>query len=268
MAGRVRVGVGGWTFAPWRKTFFPPGLPAARELAYASQRLTAIEVNGTFYRTQSPSTFRRWAAETPDDFVFALKAPGYVVNRRVLAETGEGVTRFMQSGLTELGHKLGPILWQFSPTRRFDAADVAAFLELLPEEVEGVQVRHALEVRHESFCDPRFLALARQSGVAVVYAESDTHPGLADLTGSFVYARLQRSREAEPLGYSPAALTQWATRARLWSAGGDPADLPHILAPDAEQRAPTPRPVFIFFISAAKIRNPAAAQALIAELAA
>ena len=265
----IRVGIGGWTYEPWRGSFYPPGLPKSRELEFASRKLTAIEVNGTFYRTQSPESFRRWAAETPDDFVLTLKGPRSVVQARRLAETGPSVERFLASGIAELGEKLGPILWQFAPTRRFDEEDCAAFLSLLPRDAEGRAIRHAIEVRHESFRDPRFVDLARRSGAAIVYADSDTHPAIADVTGSFVYARLQRSSEAEPEGYPPAELDRWAERARVWGGGGAPDDLPRVggEAPAATADG-VDRPVFVFFISGAKVRAPAAAQALIARLGA
>ncbi len=166
----IRAGIGGWTFEPWRKSFYPSGLPHARELEYASRQLTSIEVNGTFYRTQTADTFRKWAQETPDDFVFTLKAPRYATNKRVLAEAGSSIERFVESGLHELGDKLGPILWQFTPTKKFDADDFAAFLALLPEDAKGRKLRHALEVRHESFKTPEFIEMASKAGAAIVLA--------------------------------------------------------------------------------------------------
>ena len=174
----IRVGVGGWTFEPWRGVFFPDGLKHARELEYASRQLTAIEINGTYYRTQTPATFAKWAAETPDDFVFTCKALRFTTNRRVLAEAGESVGKFLGSGMTELGPKLGPILWQFAATKKFEPDDFAAFLDLLPGDVGGVRLRHALEVRHDSFRDPAFVELARsRKGAAIVFADSDDYPG-------------------------------------------------------------------------------------------
>jgi uncharacterized protein YecE (DUF72 family) len=260
----IRVGIGGWTYEPWRGSFFPAGWPKAKELEYCSRQLTAIEVNGTFYRTQTPASFRRWAAETPDDFVFTLKGPRYVVNRRVLAEAGESIAVFLQSGITELGGKLGPILWQLAPTKQFDEADLSAFLELLPPQLDGQPLRHALEVRHQSFLDPRYVALARRHHVATVYADSEVHPAIADATGPFVYARLQRCVETEPCGYASAALDVWAGRARTWASGADPADLPRI--EPAASGAAGERDVFIYFISGYKARAPAAAQALLRAL--
>jgi uncharacterized protein YecE (DUF72 family) len=263
MAGRVRVGVGGWTFEPWRGVFFPESLPQARELEYAASRLTTIEVNGTYYRTQTPATFAKWAQATPDRFVFSLKALRFTTNRRVLAEAGESVGKFLASGLVELGEKLGPIVWQFAPTKRFDPDDFAAFLDFLPSAQDGVRLRHALEVRHDSFRDPAFVALARERGAAVVFADSDDFPAIPDPTADFFYARLQRSREEEPTGYPPAELDRWAEIAKGWAAGEAPEGLDYVAAspPRGEKRD-----VFVFFISGAKVKAPAAAMALIERL--
>jgi uncharacterized protein YecE (DUF72 family) len=260
MAGMIRVGIGGWTFEPWCGTFYPPGLPHARELAYASERLTSIEVNGTFYRTQTPQSFRKWAAETPDGFVFSLKGPRYATNRTRLAEAGPSIARFVESGITELGAKLGPLLWQFAPTKRFDEEDFAAFLELLPREADGCTLRHAVEVRHDSFCTPAFVALLRRHRVPVVYADADKFPAIADTTGDFVYARLQRCTEAEPTGYSAEALDLWARRFGIWASGGEPSDLPRVASPP-EAEGGKPRDCFVYFIAGAKVRAPAAAVA-------
>ena len=261
--GRIHAGIGGWTYAPWRGVFYPKGLPHAQELAFAAQHLTAIEVNGTFYRTQSPATFRKWAAEVPDDFVFALKAPRFAVNRRVLAEGKDSVRRFMDSGIGELGGKLGPLLWQFTPTKSFDARDFGKFLELLPASLDGRRLRHVVEVRHDSFCVPAFPALLRQFDVALVYADHATYPAIADITSDFVYARLQKGSERLRAGYAPKALDLWAQRARVWAAGGAPDDLPWA-GPRNALRKQT-RDVFMFFIHEAKLRAPAAAMALIAR---
>ncbi len=259
----IRVGIGGWTFAPWRGPFYPKGLPHKDELAYAAGRVTAIEVNGTFYRTQSPASFAKWRAETPDGFVFALKGHRFVTNRKVLAEAGPGVETFLASGIAELGPKLGPINWQLAATKRFDPDDVDAFLALLPKERDGIPLRHALEVRHASFAVPEFVALARRHGVAIVFADSDEFPAIPDPTAEFVYARLQRCREAEPDGYPAAELDAWADRARSWDAGGVPADLP-LAGPKAPKAAG--RDVFCFIIAGDKVRAPLAAQALIGRL--
>ncbi|MDX2264442.1 MAG: DUF72 domain-containing protein [Hyphomicrobiales bacterium] len=252
----IRVGVGGWTYAPWRGVFFPPKLPHARELEFSSRALTSIEINGTFYRTQTPDTFRKWADETPDDFVFAVKAPRYATNRKVLAEAGESVERFIESGVAELGPKLGPLNWQFAPTKKFEAEDMAAFLALLPREAAGVALRHALEVRHPSFACDAFFALARAAGAAIVFADSDEYPRIDEPTADFTYARLMRTREEVETGYSADEITAWAETAHGWerSAGKGVA-----------KRA-KPRDVFVYVISGAKVRAPAAAQALIAAL--
>jgi uncharacterized protein YecE (DUF72 family) len=260
----IRVGIGGWTYEPWRGVFYPPGLPHARELHYASRRLTSIEINGTFYRTQKPDSFRRWAAETPDDFVFSVKAPRYATYRPRLAEAGPAIERFFASGVSELGDKLGPVLWQLPPNKRFDEADLAAFLELLPRRLNGRPIRHAVEPRHRSFVEPRFVALLRRAGIAVVFGDSDVHPSIADLTGDFVYARLQRATEREPSGYSSADLDRWAARLRIWAAGDEPDDLPRILPPMTAAR--TPRPCFVHMIDGDKVRAPAAAMALLDRL--
>jgi len=264
MKGRIRVGIGGWTYEPWRETFYPLGTPHARELEYASRRVTAIEINGTFYRLQKPSVYAKWHDETPDDFVFSLKAPRFIVQRKELSTAGPGIDRFMASGITELKSKLGPILWQLAPTKRFDPADLEGFLELLPHTAGVLPLRHALEVRHESFMSPEFLALARKHGAAVVYVDDPEHPAIGDLTANFVYARLRRCAASIATGYSRPALKSWAARAQRWAQGSLPADLPRI-EPKAKTAAGA-RDVFVYFINGAKERAPAAAQALLALL--
>jgi len=259
----IRVGIGGWTFAPWRGVFYPAGLPQATELQHASRRLTSIEVNGTFYRTQTPAVFRTWRDAVPEGFVFSLKAPRFATNRRVLAEGGPSIEKFLDSGITELGEKLGPILWQLPPTKKFDEADLAGFLALMPREHKGVRLRHALEVRHASFLTPALPPLLREHGVAVVYAHSEDYPEIADPTADFVYARLQRTAEDQETGYPPAELDAWADRVREWERGGVPRDLPSLAPPPPES---APRDCFVYFISGAKVRAPAAAEALIARL--
>ena len=259
----IRVGIGGWTFEPWRGTFFPDKLPQTRELEYASRQVTAIEVNGTYYRTQSPATFAKWAAETPDDFVFSVKALRYCTNRKVLAEAGESVGKFLGSGLAELGDKLGPILWQFMPTKRFEPEDVSAFLDLLPEEVAGRRLRHAIEVRHESFRDPAFIEMARKRNAAIVFADSAKYPSLADATADFVYARLEDAKAAVETGYAAAELDRFAEMAKVWARGGMPAGLDYVAA---QPKSAGKRDVFVFMINGAKVRAPAAAKALIERL--
>ncbi|CAB3849518.1 hypothetical protein LMG26842_02763 [Achromobacter dolens] len=264
-AGAIRVGIGGWTYAPWRGPFYPEGLPHARELEYASRQLTAIEINGTYYSSQKPTTFAKWRDETPDDFVFSLKASRYATNRRELAGAGESVHRFVHGGIAELGPKLGPIVWQFAPTKAFDAGDFGAFLALLPDQVDGLPLRHVIDVRHASFACQAYLDLARRHGVATVYTDSEDYPSLADRTADFVYARLMRASTAFKAGYAPKALDAWADRLRTWASGGDPADLPRV-GPRKPPGVAHARDVFAFFINGAKERAPAAARAMIERL--
>lgn len=256
--GHIRAGMGGWVFPPWRGVFYPEGLVQKRELEYASRQVGTIEINGTYYRAPDAATYEKWAAQTPEGFIFSVKAPRLVVQARSLAGTGPRMRSFLD-GAAALGDRLGPLLWQFMPTRKFDPDDVAAFLDLLPEKHGGIALRHAVEVRHESFMDERWLELARARGVATVFTDSPKYPSLADLTGPFVYARLMRSESTEANGYPAARLKKWAARADTWASGGDPADLPHTGAVSKDGGA---RDVFIYFISAAKERNPAAAVAL------
>lgn len=246
---RIRVGVGGWTYAPWRGNFFPPGLPRSQELAYASRQLSAIEVNGTYYSTFTPATFARWRDQTPEAFVFSLKAPRYATQRRELAGAGESIARFVGSGIGELGPKLGPIVWQFMPGKAFEPQDFEAFLALLPRELNGRALRHVLDVRHESFLASAYLPLARRYGCATVHTDSDRFPSLVDAYGDLAYLRLMRSESACATGYPSAQLDRWAQGARAWVEGGPQ------------------REVFIYFINGAKERAPAAAQAVLARLA-
>ncbi|MBS7556579.1 DUF72 domain-containing protein [Ancylobacter dichloromethanicus] len=259
--GPIRIGVGGWTFEPWRGVFYPEGLTQKRELEYAGSKLTAIEINGTYYGSQKPESFARWRAETPDGFVFSLKGPRFTTNRRVLGEAGESIERFFNSGVTELKEKLGPVNWQFMATKKFDPDDFEAFLKLLPRRVEGQDIRHAVEVRHDSFKSPDFVALAREYGVAIIFAGDSAFPVIADVTAPFVYARIMGTSEDEALGYAPAALDGWAATAKAWASGETPPALKGaLLAPPAQA---APREVFLFVISGFKPRNPAAAMALI-----
>jgi uncharacterized protein YecE (DUF72 family) len=261
--GRIRVGIGGWTYEPWRGAFYPPGLPKSRELEYAVTHVTAIEINATFYGRQKPESFARWAEAAPPGFVYAVKASRFCTNRKILPEAEQSIGIFCNQGFTELGDKLGPILWQFAPTKTFDPDEFTAFLKLLPASQDGIALRHALEVRHESFRDPRFVALARDAGAAIVFADSADYPEIADLTAGFVYARLQQAREEEPLGYGAAALDRWTEAARAWAAGEAPAGLAYV---SPEPPPKVPRDVFMFMINGAKVRAPAAAQAVIAKL--
>jgi uncharacterized protein YecE (DUF72 family) len=258
------VGIGGWSYAPWRETFYPRGTAASRELEYASRRLTSIEINGTFYRLQTPAVFAKWHDATPDDFVFSVKAPRFVVQRKDLRSAEDAIERFVSSGIVELKEKLGPILWQLSATKHFDADELDGFLALLPSATGTLRLRHALEVRHPSFAQAEFVSLVREHRVALVVEDDAAQPGFADLTADFVYARLRRSAASVATGYPVATLKQWARRAGTWAAGKDPADLPRI-APRLKAAA-RGRDVFLYFINGAKERAPAAAQRLIALL--
>lgn len=257
---QIRIGVGGWTYEPWRGAFYPAGLPQRRELEYASRKLSSIEINGTYYGSQKPDSFARWHDETPDDFVFALKGPRFATARRELAGAGASIERFLGSGVLLLKDKLGPINWQMPPTKRFDPEDFEAFLKLLPPSVEGRTIRHAVEVRHDSFRSPDFVALARQYGVAIVVAGDSDYPQIGDVSAPFVYARIMGTSESHEQGYAPHALDAWAERARVWAAGDAPAGLEtHGAAPMPKAR----RDVFLYVISGFKVRNPSAAMALI-----
>ncbi len=259
----IRVGIGGWNFPPWRGTFYPKGLPQAKELEFASRALTSIEINATFHRLQKPDSFRKWAETAPDGFKFAVKAWQFATAKRQLAEGAPLIEKFLNSGFTELGEKLGPILWQFSPTRKFDAENLAGFFSLLPKELNGHALRHAIEVRNESFCVPEFIKLARKHAVAIVLADSEKYPLIADPTSDFVYMRLQRTHEKIATGYAPKAIGEWARRAKEYESGKAPTDLPMLAAVPASKKK---RDVFVYFISGAKVRAPAAAQALIGML--
>jgi uncharacterized protein YecE (DUF72 family) len=262
--GRIYLGIGGWTFEPWRGVFYPEGLPHAKELSYAGGRLTSIEVNGTFYRSQTPATFRKWANEVPDGFVFALKGPRFAVNRRVLGEAGDSIKRFLNSGITELGSKLGPLLWQFAPHKKFDPTDFGKFLETLPEKFDGHTLRHVIEVRHDSFKTPAFIALLRKFKMPPVYTDHAMYPNIADVTADFVYARLQRGKDTVPTAYPAKQLAEWAARLQSWAQGKEPKDLPRL---DAKHKPEArPRDVFAYVIHEGKVRAPAAAMALIEKM--
>jgi len=258
----IYVGVGGWVFEPWRDNFYPKGLTQKRELEYAASKLTAIEINGTYYGSQKPESFARWHDETPDGFVFAVKGPRFATNRRVLAEAGGSIEKFFSSGVLKLKDKLGPVNWQFMATKKFDAADFGAFLEMLPKKLDGRTIRHAVEVRHDSFRSRDFVALCRAHGVAIITGCDSEFPMIADVTAPFIYARLMGTQAKEAAGYSKPALKAWAGRAKAWADGGAPKDLALLdRAPAAKKRD-----VFLFVISGAKEKNPAAAMALIDAL--
>jgi uncharacterized protein YecE (DUF72 family) len=248
-SAHIYIGIGGWTFAPWRGVFYPDKLTQAKELEYAASKLTSIEINGTYYGSQKP-----------DGFVFSLKGPRFATNRRVLAEAGDSVKRFYDSGVLELGDRLGPVLWQFAPTKKFDEADFGKFLELLPRKLEGRALRHVVEVRHDSFAVPDFIALLRQFETPVVFAEHGKYPAIADVTGDFVYARLQKGNDELKTCYPPKALDAWAKRFQSWAGGGEPDDLPRV---DPASAKKTPRDVFAYVIHEGKVRAPAGAMELI-----
>jgi uncharacterized protein YecE (DUF72 family) len=260
--GAIRVGVGGWDFDPWREAFYPPKLSRKRQLEHAAGRLTAVEVNATYYKLQKPGSFEAWARAVPDGFKFAVKASRFCTNRKRLGEGGEGMKRFFEQGITGLGDRLGPILWQFMATKRFEPDDFRAFLDLLPRAWDGVALSHVVEPRNESFRCAEFVAMARAAGVAIAFADSDEFPCIPDLSGDVVYARLQRSRDEEATGYPPEALERWAGVAKAWARGHSPAGFPYV----AEAPPPRGRETYVFFISGAKVRNPAAAEALIGRL--
>ncbi|MEX2166575.1 MAG: DUF72 domain-containing protein [Methyloceanibacter sp.] len=263
-AGRVRVGVGGWNYAPWRGVFYPNGLKQADELAYAARQLTSIEINATHYRLQSAKSFRKWADATPEGFVFSVKGPRIVTNQKALAETGDFVQRFIDSGLAELGERLGPVLWQFPPFKKFDETDFSKFLDLLPKSIDGRKLNHVIEVHHASFSTPDFVKLLREHGVGAVYTDAETWPTIADFTGDVVYARLQRGDDSLETAYPLAELDAWAGRAMTWAQGNTPGDLPLLDA--THQAKAAPRDVFIYFIHEGKLRAPSAAKALIERL--
>ncbi|MGO9627748.1 MAG: DUF72 domain-containing protein [Xanthobacteraceae bacterium] len=274
-AGQIYIGIGGWNFAPWRGVFYPEGLPQAKELEYAASHLTSIEINATFYGSQKPASFRKWAATVPDGFVFSVKGPRFATNRRVLAEAGDSIQRFLDSGVIELGDRLGPLLWQFAPTKKFDPADFGKFLELLPAKAGSRALRHVVEVRHPSFRAPDFVALVRSFHTPVVFTDHATYPSLADATGDFIYARLQKGKDTIPTAYPPTELDAWAKRLQLWAHGKTPEDLPHVDPASAPPEAPPrdvfardvfARDVFAYVIHEGKIRAPAAAMALIERL--
>jgi uncharacterized protein YecE (DUF72 family) len=239
---QIRIGIGGWTFPPWRGVFYPEKFPQAKELEYASSKLGAIEINATFYSRQSPKSWEKWGNTVPEGFQFTIKGSRYCVMRSRLAEGAEGIGNFFAQGFAALGPKLGPIMWQFAPRRKFDGDDVAAFIDLLPETLDGIALRHAIEPRHESFADEKFFELCRARNIAVVLDDSADHPCIEADTADFAYARLQRMSEDIETGYETAALEGFAKRARAWQKAG--------------------RDAYIFMINGAKVRAPAAALAL------
>ncbi len=240
--GQIRIGIGGWTFPPWRGTFYPDKLPQSKELEFASRQFRALEINATFYGRQSPKSWAAWAKAVPDDFQFAIKGSRYVVTRPKLADAKEGLGVYFAQGMAALGEKLGPILWMFAARRQFDREDIAAFFKLLPKTLDGLSLRHAIEPRHDSFRDETFFDLCRENDVAIVFGDDDEFPCIDADTATFTYARLQRMREEVATGYDDKALDGFAKRARHWHRDGKDA--------------------YVFMINGAKLRAPAAALAL------
>ena len=259
-AGTIRTGIGGWTFEPWEGTFYPDKLPKKRQLEYAASKLKVIEVNGTYYGSQKPETYAKWASEVPEGFIFSLKASRFTTNRKVLAEAGPSIEKFLSQGLAELGEHLGPLLWQFAPTKKFEPEDFEAFLQLLPAELSGLPLRHVVEVRHDSFKVPEFVELLAKYNVAPVCAEHAEYPMIADVTADFAYARLQKGSDAIKTCYAEDELQAWSNRLRIWSEGGVPDDLP-LIDPSRKPRQ-QPRDVFAFFIHEGKVNAPYGAIAL------
>lgn len=259
----IRIGVGGWTYAPWRHTFYPQGLVARRELEYASRRLSTIEINGTFYGGRRPSEYAQWREQTPPGFVFSLRAPQHITQRGPLARCGKAAWAFLNGGLAELGDRLGPVVWHMPPSRVFEPDDLAAFLDLLPRTLDGRPLRHVIEPGHPSFLDPRYVEVARAFGAGTVFSDAPDLPACADVTGRVVYLRLMRSRVDLPEGYAGDELDLWLERAREWAHGGDPEELPRV-APIAAPLGQ--REVYVYFIGGAKQRNPAAAMGMISRL--
>jgi len=262
-SGKIYVGIGGWTFEPWRGTFYPEKLSQKRELEYASQHLTSIEVNGTYYGSQKPESFRKWHDETPEGFVFSLKGPRFATNRKELALSRESVERFLASGILELKDKLGPLNWQFMETKKFEPEDFEAFLKFLPESIEGRELRHVVEVRNDSFAAPDFVELARKHKIGFVTAGDSKFPQIADASTDFVYLRIMGTEEKNEKGYAEAELDAWAKRAKTYASGKVPSDLKTVS--DKEAKA-EPRDVYLYVISGHKELNPAAAMALIDRL--
>src|SRR5688572_4024660 len=262
----IRTGIGGWVYPDWRKgNFYPEGVTQKRELEWASRQLGAIEINGTYHSLQKPESFRKWREATPDGFVFAVKGSSYITNRKVLAGAGESMAKFYGQGLEELGDRLGPILWQLMGTKKFDAEDIAAFFALLPRELNGLPLRYAIEVGHESFACAEFVAIAREANVAIVWCEQASRTPIADRTADFAYLRCKNLVAEQATGYSPRELDRIAALCRAWHAGEAPGGLPYSGDPAASRGKPGE--VFAFMINGAKERAPSAALALAERLA-
>lgn len=282
----IRIGISGWRYARWRGVFYPKGLRQKDELAFAAKTFPSIEVNGTFYSLQRPALFGAWSDETPDDFVFALKGPRFITHMLKLKNARPALANFFASGVLRLEHKLGPILWQLPPNLAFDAQRLSAFFDLLPRDTQAASrlarghndklrdrawlhaganraIRHALEIRHDSFKTPDFAALLRKHRIALVCADAVEWPLLTDVTADFVYCRLHGSEQLYTSGYGDRALSVWAKRVRSWSQGRD-ADGPHASAAHAARRKS--RDVYVYFDNDAKVRAPFDALALMRKL--
>ncbi|HEY3743061.1 MAG TPA: DUF72 domain-containing protein [Bryobacteraceae bacterium] len=284
--GKVRIGISGWNYAPWRGVFYPSKLPHKKELDYAARLFPSIEVNGTFYGLQRPEAFGTWRSETPDDFVFAIKGSRYITHMRKLLDIEAPLANFMASGVLRLGPKLGPILWQFPPQMKFDSERFRNFFSLLPHDTRQAvdlarrhdqrlddrdwlqcdteqPMRHAVEIRHDTFRSPEFIELLREYDIALVCADTVEWPRLMDLTSDFVYCRLHGSEELYVSGYDSAALDRWAARVRTWARGGEPEDAERILPPTKRKKC---RDVFVYFDNDVKVRAPADALSLAQRL--
>lgn len=259
-SGRIRCGIGGWTFEPWRGVFYPKGLKHAAELEYASRQLTAIEINGTYYSSFKPDSWAKWRAATPDGFKFAVKASRFCVNRRKLTDAAPSIQMFLGQGLTELGDRLGPVLWQFMATKKFDYDDFAGFFDLLPDKLGSLPLKHVIEVRNGTFCDPKFVGLCRERGVTICVSENENYPIIPDVTGDLVYLRLLSASDDVPTGYGAEDLDLWAGRFKAYAEGRVPGDFQPI---DRTGPPETPRDVYAFVIHEGKVRAPAAAMEFI-----
>ena len=261
--GQIRCGIGGWTFEPWRGVFYPKGLKQTAELEYASRQLTAIEINGTYYSSFKPDSWAKWRASTPEGFKFAVKASRFCVNRKKLTDAKPSMEIFFGQGISELGDRLGPILWQFMATKKFDYDDFAGFFDLLPDTLDGLPLKHVIEVRNATFADPKFIGLCRDRGVAICHSENENYPLIADITTDLVYLRLISASDEIETGYAPADLDLWAGRLQAYAAGGVPGDFTPI---DRTGPPETPRDVYAFVINEGKVRAPAAAMELISRV--
>jgi len=288
-AGKVRIGISGWTYEPWRGTFYPAKLAHKNELKFAAENFNSIEINGTFYSLQRPESFEKWASETPADFIFSVKGPQFITHIKRLADVRAPLANFFASGLLKLGPKLGPFLWQLPPNFKFDAKRIAAFFKLLPRSTEAAvrlakkhdkrvtgrawmksdanrPLRHAMEVRNKTFVTPDFIALLREHDVALVCADTMEWPRLMDLTSDFVYCRLHGPEELYASGYDDASLDQWATRVAAWARGREPNDVER--ASSVPAKILPARDVFVYFDNDAKVRAPVDAQGLMKRVSA